>query len=212
LLRQDALKSKNQIHPNVLAIVQERLAEMPHGRFKLAANLPYNIATPLVSNLLSAPLIPVSMTVTIQKEVADRLMARPGTKEYGALSVWVQSQCSVELIRELPPSVFWPRPKVSSAIIQVRPEADRRSAIAHPEFFHGFVRRLFLHRRKFLRSGLLGAVKGLLDKPDVDRLFAELELAPDARAEQLSWPQLLQLAEAVYSRTGGPWDNQATRP
>ena len=199
LLRQDALKNKNQIDPHVINLLQEKMAAIPQSRFKLAANLPYNIATPVLSNLLSTPMIPVSMTATIQKEVAERILAAPSTKNYGALSIWIQSQCEVELIRELPPTVFWPRPKVSSAIIQIRPQAAMRAAIGDLEFFHTFVRAIFCHRRKFLRSELISSFKQL-SKPQIDKILAELGFASDARAEQLTWQQMLALSAAVRRR------------
>ena len=110
MLRQDALKNKNQLHPDLLAAVRSQLAVDPRRRLKLAANLPYNIATPVISNLLTTDIVPVSMTATIQKELADRITARPGTKDYGALSVWIQSQCHTEVLRYLPPTVFWLTP------------------------------------------------------------------------------------------------------
>ena len=94
----------------------------------------------MIANLLASPIVPRSMTVTIQKELADRITAQPGTKDYGALSVWVQSQCRVELVRVLPPSVFWPRPKVTSAIIHIEVDDAKRRRIADLAFFHDFVR------------------------------------------------------------------------
>ena len=160
LLERDALRNKNRMHDEVLDTIRARLADVPgDGRFKLVANLPYNVATPIISNLLSVDPMPVSMTVTIQKELADRIMAKPSTKDYSALSIWIQSQCETELIRVLPPSVFWPRPKVHSAIIHIRPVASRRERLQNPEFFHEFTRSMFFHRRKYLRSVAVAAFK-----------------------------------------------------
>ncbi|MFO0260359.1 MAG: 16S rRNA (adenine(1518)-N(6)/adenine(1519)-N(6))-dimethyltransferase RsmA, partial [Planctomycetota bacterium] len=137
MLKVDALRNKNHFAPLVIETVQQALQAIPNARFKLAANLPYNVATPIISNLLISELPPpVSMTVTIQKELADRIMAAPNSKDYGALSVWIQSMCRVELVRLLPPTVFWPRPKVHSAIIKLTLEPDRRAAIPDLVFFH----------------------------------------------------------------------------
>lgn len=197
LLAHDALKSKGTIDPRVLQAVDEQLAAAPDRRFKLTANLPYHIATPLVTTLLDLERPPVSMTITIQKELADRMMARPATKDYGALSVWVQSQCDVEIARIIPPQAFWPRPKVTSAIVHLRLRDDLRALIPDRPFFHTFVRSMFFHRRKLLRSELLTAAKDRLDKTNVDAVLESLELAPTARAEELSVQQLLALAEAV---------------
>ena len=197
MLNTDALAGKHRINPEVLAAVDAAMAAAPDRRFKLVANLPYNVATPVLSNLLALDRPPETMTATIQKELADRIVARPGTRDYGALSIWMQSQCQTELVRILPPSVFWPRPKVHSAIVQVRFDPALRARISDRTFFHGFIRAMFLHRRKFLRSQLASAVKGKLEKADVDRILSEQGLAPDLRAEQLDVDAFLALSEAV---------------
>ncbi|HEX3871114.1 MAG TPA: 16S rRNA (adenine(1518)-N(6)/adenine(1519)-N(6))-dimethyltransferase RsmA [Pirellulales bacterium] len=198
LIQQDALKNKNHMNPDVLDAVRRELAVDPARRFKLVANLPYNIATPILSNLLAEEPVPVSMTVTIQKELADRITAAPRTKDYGALSVWVQSQCETELIRILSPTVFWPRPKVHSAIIQLRFDPERRKSIADLEFFHSTVRALFFHRRKFLRGVVLSAFKGQLTKADVDHVLGSLQFEPSTRAEELDVSTIVALCNALY--------------
>lgn len=202
MLHQDALRNKNNIHANVLQLVREKLDEGSGRRLKLAANLPYNIATPLISNLLLTEVVPDTMTITIQKELADRLTARPSTKDYGALSVWVQSICDVEVIRVMPPGVFWPQPKVHSAIVQIVHRPERRASIPDVPFFHTFARSMFFHRRKFLRSVVLSAFKGQLDKPAVDEVLSELQLGPDSRAEQLDVAAMLALCESIRRRLG----------
>ena len=195
MLQQDALKSKNRIHPNVEQAVKTALQQIPGGRLKLAANLPYNIATPLVSNLLRWETVPDTMTITIQKELADRMLGKPSTKDYGALSIWVQTLCDVELVRVLPPSVFWPRPKVDSAIIHLKHQPDRRASIPDIAFFHRFVRTMFFHRRKFLRSVAISAFKEELTKPQVDEVLQQAELGPTARTEELSVERIQSLCE-----------------
>ncbi len=202
LLNVDVLKNKNRLKPAILDAVEEALAAAAPRRFKLVANLPYNVATPLLTNLLALDRPPETMTVTIQKEVADRLIASPGSKDYGALSIWVQSQCRIEIVRVLPPSVFWPRPKVHSAIVQLTLEEGLRSRIPDRAFFHQFVRAIFLHRRKFLRSELVSAFKGELEKPDVDRILAQRQLGGQVRAEELDVDSMLALAEAVRAELG----------
>lgn len=200
LLNQDALRNKNNLHPAVLEKVHEKLSAAPGRRFKLAANLPYNIATPVLSNLLTAELVPITMTATIQKELADRIVARPGTKDYGALSVWIQAQCDTEIVRILPPTVFWPRPKVTSAIVQITLRPEQRAGIADLDFFHTTVRSLFFHRRKFLRSVVHSAFKDRLDKPAVDELLAGLGFDENSRAEELDVPAMLRLTDALRER------------
>ena len=202
LLRLDALKSKNTLNPLVLTAVNEALSAGPSRRFKLVANLPFNVATPIISNLLLTEVVPHSMTITIQKELADRIMARPSTKDYGALSIWMQSQSRIELVRLLPPTAFWPRPKVTSAILHIVRDDALRNRIPHLRFFHDFVRAMFFHRRKLLRSELLSAFKNRLDKPQVDALLASQNLIPTVRAEELEAASLLSLCEAVRAVTG----------
>jgi len=197
MLNVDALHKKSQLNPEVLAAVDEALAAAPDRVFKVVANLPFNIATPLITNLLALEHPPQTMTVTIQKELADRLVATPSTKDYGALSIWVQSQCRVEVVRVMAPSVFWPRPKVHSAIVHIELDPDRRSRLADRAFFHDFVRAMFLHRRKFLRSQLAEAVQGRLDKSAIDTALSQVRLRGDLRAEQLDVPTMIALADAV---------------
>jgi 16S rRNA (adenine1518-N6/adenine1519-N6)-dimethyltransferase len=202
MLQADALKNKNRLDPQMLEAVAVQLNAAPGRRFKLVANLPYNVATPILSNLLALDRPPETMTFTIQKEVADRIVAQPGTKAYGALAIWIQCQCRSEVIRILPPSVFWPRPKVSSAFVQIAIDPQRRGRIPDRAFFHDFVRSMFFHRRKFLRSQLLSACKDHLDKAEVDVVLAERGLDGSMRAEVLSPDDMLALCEAVRSRWG----------
>lgn len=203
MLRQDALKNKHRFAPELLQALGQQLGEHPQRRLKLAANLPYGIATPVVANLLLVDPVPVSMTVTIQKELAERMMARPRTKDYSALSVWIQSQCEIEVVRLLPPSVFWPRPKVESAILQITPIPEKLAAVPDRVFFQSFVRAMFFHRRKLLRSELLSATKGRLDKPTVDEILRQQGFDGRIRAEELDVAALQTLAEVFRERLGG---------
>jgi 16S rRNA (adenine1518-N6/adenine1519-N6)-dimethyltransferase len=196
-LHLDALRNKNNFDDRVMEAVGERLAAGPGRRLKLVANLPYNIATPVISNMLLAPHVPHSMVVTIQKELADRMTAVPSTKDYSALSVWMQSQCTVETVRVLAPSVFWPIPKVTSAIIRITVDPARRARIPDLKYFHQFIKALFLHRRKFLRANVVPAMKRHLSKVQVDAILEEMKFAPDTRTEQLDVDTLLAFAEKV---------------
>jgi 16S rRNA (adenine1518-N6/adenine1519-N6)-dimethyltransferase len=197
MLRLDALKNKNHFHPDVLQAIERRMAEGPDRRFKLVANLPYNIATPVLGNLLATPIVPHSMVATIQKELAERIVAEPCHKAYGALSVWMQCQADAEIVRIMPPAVFWPAPKVDSAIIRIVVDPQRRAGIPDLRYFHQFTKALFLHRRKFLRANVVAAMKRRLDKEQVDEVLAAMEFGPTVRTEELDVPTLLRLTELV---------------
>ena len=199
-LRLDALKNKNRLNPQLCDSITQRLALNPNASFKLVANLPYNIATPILSNLLVSPPTPDLMVATIQKELADRMTANPSTKSYNALSIWMQVQCDVQVVRVMPPTVFWPQPKVQSAIVKIQPIPAQRARIPDLGFFHRTVRALFFHRRKYLRSVLLSAFKEQFDKPQVDAILAEAGLKGDERAEQLSVEKILELCEIARSQ------------
>ena len=176
----DALYNKNRLNPQLVSAVVAALPAGSARRFKVAANLPYCIATPVLALSLTLPVVPHSLTVTIQKELADRITADPGTKDYSALSVWIQSLCEVELIRVLAPSVFWPRPQVESAFLQLRTDPVR-AALTDLEGWHRFVRDLFLHRRKYLRAAAVSALRDQLDKPQIDEILDRLAFGPQAR-------------------------------
>ena len=195
MLKQDVLKNKNQFDDRVLEAVKVALAAKPGRVFKLAANLPYNIATPIIANLLRSDVIPALMSVTIQKELADRITAKPGSKDYGSLSVWVQSMADPELVRIMPPHVFWPRPKVDSAILKIVHRPEKAASIPDIDFFYAFVRAMFFHRRKYMRSVAVAAFKGQLSKPQVDEVLAAAGLKEDSRTEQLAVAELQTLAE-----------------
>jgi 16S rRNA (adenine1518-N6/adenine1519-N6)-dimethyltransferase len=203
MMQLDALKNKSHFNPPVLEAIDRELSAAPGRQWKLAANLPYQVATPILTNCLDLDRPPRSMTVTIQKELADRIQAVPRTKDYGALSIWVQSQCRVELVRTMPPSVFWPRPKVTSAILHITVDDQLRRRIPDRPFFHQFVRAMFCHRRKFLRSELIAAAKNRLEKPQVDQLMARLGLGGSVRAEELDVPSMLALCEALRTAAAG---------
>jgi 16S rRNA (adenine1518-N6/adenine1519-N6)-dimethyltransferase len=169
----------------------------PPPSLKLVSNLPYNIATPVVSNLVATDLPWERMVVTIQWELALRMVAEPSTSEYGALSVWLQSQCFVKILKKLPPNVFWPRPKVESAIVQIRPNPAGKEQIADRPFFQDFVRRLFHQRRKLARSVLCGMYRKQLPKTEIDAILEELGYEPDLRAERMPVSELVRLANRI---------------
>jgi 16S rRNA (adenine1518-N6/adenine1519-N6)-dimethyltransferase len=200
LLGSDALKNKNHLNPRLLDAVQEMTTKSGLKRIKLVANLPYSVATPVIANFLLTDLPVERMVVTVQWEIAERMLAEPGHKSYGSLAVLVQSIADVELLRQLRPSVFFPRPKVDSAIICIRPNKVRRAALVQRlgdvQRLRNFLRDLYTHRRKNLRGALAGSPSGRREKPDVDRLLAEAGIDGTARSETLTVEQHLVLCEA----------------
>jgi len=203
LLHCDALKNKNTLSPQVLKAVEEQLSASPGSRLKLVSNLPFNIATPIVSNLVATDLPWDRMVVTIQYELGQRMAGKPGRSHYGALSVWLQSQCDVKLLKRLPPSVFWPRPKVNSAIVRLFPNRHMRNKIHNRPFFHDFIRRLFHLRRKLARGVLVGMYRKQLKKPDVDAILESMKLNANCRAEELNVSTLVELANRFYEQIEG---------
>jgi 16S rRNA (adenine1518-N6/adenine1519-N6)-dimethyltransferase len=201
LLRADVLKNKNEIRPEVFARVEELRVSRQCSHIKLVANLPYAVAVPVISNFLLSDLPVERMVVMVQWEIAERLMARPGTKDYGGLAVLVQSLAEVAPVRRrLPPAVFWPRPQVASAVVLVRPSAAKSAHVVEMAgsvgAFRNFLRDLYVHRRKNLRGGLVGAPSGRRGKEDVDRTLAELGIDGTVRAEDLDPEQHLRLCRA----------------
>jgi 16S rRNA (adenine1518-N6/adenine1519-N6)-dimethyltransferase len=156
-------------------------APHPAPPFKLIANLPYNVASPLLSTLALDHPAMARAVVMVQREVADRLAAAPGGKAYGPLGILVQAMCAVTRLSNLPPSCFWPRPKVGSAVVRL----DRRAAplTDRPQALASLVHQLFTKRRK-----QLGTILGR-DVPLPEGV------EPTQRPEQLSVAQLVALAE-----------------
>ena len=192
----DCLESKNRLNPDLLAAWEAAFARHNCTRRKLVANLPYVIATPLVSNLLVSGIEIERMVVMVQWEIGERMRASPGTKDYNALSVLVQSVADVELVRKVAPSNFFPRPKVESAIMLIRPNAEKRAKVGDVKRFRGFLRDLYVHRRKNLRQGLTGWPTGRKPKEEVDAKLKELGIDGAVRAEALDVEQHLRLAAA----------------
>lgn len=201
LLNCDALKNKNRLNPVVLEEIDQQLKANPGSHLKLVANLPYNVATPIISNLVASDLPWNRMVVTIQYELGLKMSCKPATSNYGALSVWLQSQCFVKLLKKVGPTVFWPRPKVDSAIVQLTPNPPLKQKIEDRVFFQDFLRRVFQHRRKLMRSTLVGMYSKQLSKTEVDALLeAHGYEREKTRAEELTVPEMIELANAFQEQ------------
>jgi 16S rRNA (adenine1518-N6/adenine1519-N6)-dimethyltransferase len=193
IIHADVLKNKNEMNPEVLTALEDMKRKSGCDLLKLVANLPYAVAVPVIGNFLISDLTFERMVVTLQWEIAERLLARPGSKAFGSLAVLVQSLSEVTLIRQLPPSVFWPRPQVASAIVLIRPDAAKRARVGDVPRFRRFLRDLYVHRRKNLRGALSALPSGRRDKAEVGRKLAELGIDGTVRAEMLDVEQHLRL-------------------
>jgi len=200
-LQQDALRNKNNLSQELLDTIATAMSQIENAQLKLVANLPYNIATPIISNLLTyEDFVPTSMTATIQKELGERIVARPATSDFGSLSLWIQAQCDAEIVRIMNPSVFWPRPKVHSAIVHIVTNPEKRARIKDLKNYHQFIRSVFIHRRKYLRSVLVTVFKNQLTRQDVDEVLESMGLKGEYRAEQLAVAVMIELCERLYDR------------
>ena len=168
------------------ALAADWAGEFSEGRWKMVANLPYNVATPLVCDLLDDVPAVTSMLVMVQREVAERLAAQPGSKQYGAVSVKVAYWATASVVGTVPASVFVPRPNVESALVRI----DRHDPPAtDQERLFALVRRAFGQRRKMLRRSLADAIEpGVFESAAVD---------PRARPEQLDLDAWCRLADAA---------------
>ena len=192
----DCLAKKNELNPDMLTAWDAAATAAGCTRRKMIANLPYVIATPLISNLLIAGTDVERMVVMVQWEIAERMRASPGTKEYNALSVLVQSVADVEVVRKVLPTNFHPRPKVDSAIVKITPNAAKRAQVGDVPKYRAFLRDLYVHRRKNLRQALIGWPGGRREKADVDAKLAALGIDGTVRSEALDLAEHLRLCAA----------------
>lgn len=196
LLRADVLAGKHRLAPKVEA-------RLPRGTpWHLVSNLPYSISGPLLALLAERDEPPVTMTCLVQREVADRLVAEPGSRAWGPLSIAVQGAYDGRVLRPAPAALFWPRPRVESAVVhfELRPDApapaDRRRLTA-------FARRLLQHRRQGL-ARVLGDL--CQDRGRALELLEELRIEPRRRAETLTRSELEVLLEAAREGIGESLD------
>lgn len=166
------------------------LSAIANPQFKVVGNIPYNITSPLLEKALTPPL-PERVVFLVQKEVADRLAAGPGSRVYGALSVGVQAQCHVERLFTVPAGAFTPRPQVSSALVRLTPLPESAVAPGEVPLFRAFVTACFARRRKQLRNVLMG-VTGQ-SAAVVTTGLRELGLDAAARPETLGPPAFARL-------------------
>ena len=174
--------------------IRQLVQNMPwFSGFAACANLPYNITTPAITALIEAKCF-FAITVMIQKEVAQRICARPGSKDYGAFSVYCQYYTDPELLFEVPPDCFIPAPKVTSAVVRMVPR-PAPAEVDDPDHFFRVAKAAFALRRKTL----LNSLAANLDNPreGILRAIEACGFPPDTRGERLSIPQFAQLSKAL---------------
>lgn len=174
------------------------LAQLASDRFsglavKACANLPYNITTPVLTKLLECGRF-ASITVMIQREVAQRICAAPGTGDYGAFSVFCQYHTAPELLFAVGPECFLPAPKVTSAVVRLVPRAEPPQTLVDEAFFFRVVRAAFAQRRKTLLNGLSAAFGAQLDKDALRGVLQRAGLDESIRGERLSIEAFARLA------------------
>ncbi|MCR4655090.1 MAG: 16S rRNA (adenine(1518)-N(6)/adenine(1519)-N(6))-dimethyltransferase RsmA [Lachnospiraceae bacterium] len=164
---------------------------------KVVANLPYYITTPIIMELLKKGSMLRSITVMIQKEVAQRMCAGPGTKDYGALSLAVQYYTKPVLIAEVPPTCFIPRPKVSSTVIRLELLDEKGVSVKDEELFFRLIRAAFNQRRKTLVNSIFNCQELDIGKDAVVRALNGLGLREDIRGEALTLEQFAELSDII---------------
>jgi len=198
----DVLRSREDIAG--ASILQADALEFDYARWAngapwfVAANLPYNIATPLLLRLIEMEGGPATLTVMVQKDVAQRFAARPGTAAYGSLSVAIQYAMIVEPELTLAPGSFYPAPKVESRVVRMIRREHPPVRVADPALFWKVVRGAFAYRRKTLANSLALALA--TERKTIERALALCNLSPELRGERLDLSDFARLADALACR------------
>ncbi len=194
ILSMDILSSKHEINPAVWEAIEKEIQIRP---YKVVANLPYNISAPVISNFLEAAYPPCLLVVTVQKEVAKRLIAKPGTSDYGPLSVHTQLYGETKEIRHISPHCFYPAPKVDSTVVMIKPH-PLHPDISDKNFLFHLVNIAFGMRRKTLYNCLRS--KDSLEKTpeDIQKALEKTKISPERRGETLTLEEWISLANALH--------------
>jgi 16S rRNA (adenine1518-N6/adenine1519-N6)-dimethyltransferase len=184
VINTDILEGKHKISDTVVKVVEQ--ARKKHGpRLLLVANLPYNVACPVMLNLVEGPTVVDRMYVTVQKQVAERMAAKPGSGDYGTLSIFLSATGEVKIERILKPTVFWPQPQVESAMVSFVRKEEKANRIKSMELF-GEVINLFMgHRRKMLKACTKFASGELAKIDNWPEIFEQCSIDPTQRPEKL---------------------------
>ncbi len=187
------------INEDILRVDIKTLAEEYNGGkpIKVVANLPYYITTPIIMGLFESGVPIDNITVMVQKEVADRMKEGPGSKDYGALSLAVQYYAEPEIVANVPPNCFIPRPNVGSAVIRLTRHKEMPVQVKDPALMFKIIRASFNQRRKTLQNGLGNASELPYTKEQIAAAIAEMGLTPTIRGEALSLAQFAQLSDIL---------------
>ena len=182
---------------DIPALVEEKFAGL---KAVACANLPYNITTPAITALIEAGCFQ-SITVMIQREVARRICAKPGTGDYGAFSVFCQYHTAPELLFDVPPECFIPAPKVTSSVLRMVPRPAPEE-VDDPEHFFRVVRAAFAQRRKTLVNGLHAAFGDKLTKEQLANILVDCGLPADVRGERLGIAEFAGISRKIRQTQG----------
>ena len=187
------------INEDILRVDIKALAEEYNGGkpIKVVSNLPYYITTPIIMGLFESGVPIDNITVMVQKEVADRMKEGPGSKDYGALSLAVQYYAEPEIVANVPPNCFIPRPNVGSAVIRLTRHKEMPVEVKDPALMFKIIRASFNQRRKTLQNGLGNAPELPYTKEQIAAAIAEMGLTPTIRGEALSLAQFAQLSDIL---------------
>ena len=189
------------IHEDILKVdIQELSQRKNQGRpIKVVANLPYYITTPIIMGLFESHVPIASITIMVQKEVADRMQAGPGSKDYGALSLAVQFYAKPEIVANVPPNCFMPRPNVGSAVIRLTRHETVPVDVLDEKLMFCIIRASFNQRRKTLANGLNNAPDIPLSKEQIQESITALGVPVNIRGEALTLEQFAKLSNIIHS-------------
>ena len=187
------------INEDILKVDINRLAQEKNGGrpIKVVANLPYYITTPIIMGLFESHVPIDSITIMVQKEVADRMQVGPGTKDYGALSLAVQYYAKPEIVANVPPNCFMPRPNVGSAVIRLTRHSAPPVQVENEKLMFRLIRASFNQRRKTLANGLGNAPDISLSKTEIQESIEELGVPATIRGETLTLEEFAKLSNIV---------------